>query len=61
MAKGTEARAKVIVDTDPVSTSFEKWGEPGHFDRTLVRGPKTTTWIWNFMLMHTILIVKLMI
>ncbi len=47
MAKGTEARAKVIVDTDPVSTSFEKWGEPGHFDRTLVRGPKTTTWIWN--------------
>ena len=47
MAKGTEARAKVIVDTDPVPTSFEKWGEPGHFDRTLVRGPKTTTWIWN--------------
>ncbi|BDA40126.1 photosystem I core protein PsaA [Candidatus Atelocyanobacterium thalassae] len=47
MAKGTEARAKVIVDIDPVPTSFEKWGEPGHFDRTLVRGPKTTTWIWN--------------
>ena len=47
MAKGTEARAKVIVDTDPVPPSFEKWGAPGHFDRTLVRGPKTTTWIWN--------------
>jgi photosystem I P700 chlorophyll a apoprotein A1 len=21
--------------------------KPGHFDRTLSRGPKTTTWIWN--------------
>ncbi|MBF2058206.1 MAG: photosystem I core protein PsaA [Cyanobacterium sp. T60_A2020_053] len=42
-----EAKAKVIVDRDPVPTSFEKWGKPGHFDRTLARGPKTTTWIWN--------------
>ncbi|WP_373481352.1 photosystem I core protein PsaA [Geminocystis sp.] len=42
-----EAKAKVIVDKDPVPTSFEKWGKPGHFDRTLARGPKTTTWIWN--------------
>ena len=41
-----EAKAK-IVDIDPVPTSFEKWGKPGHFDRTLARGPKTTTWIWN--------------
>ncbi|NEQ78871.1 MAG: photosystem I core protein PsaA [Moorea sp. SIO2I5] len=35
------------VDKNPVPTSFEKWGKPGHFDRTLARGPKTTTWIWN--------------
>ncbi len=42
-----EAKAKVLVDKDPVPTSFEKWGKPGHFDRTLARGPKTTTWIWN--------------
>jgi photosystem I P700 chlorophyll a apoprotein A1 len=42
-----EAKAKVIVDKDPVPASFEKWGKPGHFDRTLARGPKTTTWIWN--------------
>jgi photosystem I P700 chlorophyll a apoprotein A1 len=41
------AKARVIVDKDPVPTSFEKWGKPGHFDRTLARGPKTTTWIWN--------------
>ncbi|MGV2391368.1 MAG UNVERIFIED_CONTAM: hypothetical protein LVR29_34455 [Microcystis novacekii LVE1205-3] len=27
-----EAVAKVIVDKDPVPTSFEKWGQPGHFD-----------------------------
>jgi photosystem I P700 chlorophyll a apoprotein A1 len=42
-----EAKAKVVVDKDPVPTSFEKWGKPGHFDRTLARGPKTTAWIWN--------------
>ncbi|MDZ7956608.1 MAG: photosystem I core protein PsaA [Aulosira sp. DedQUE10] len=42
-----EKKAKVIVDNDPVPTSFERWSQPGHFDRTLVRGPKTTTWIWN--------------
>jgi photosystem I P700 chlorophyll a apoprotein A1 len=42
-----EKKARVIVDNDPVPTSFEKWAQPGHFDRTLARGPKTTTWIWN--------------
>ncbi|MEO1068685.1 MAG: photosystem I core protein PsaA, partial [Cyanobacteria bacterium J06638_6] len=38
---------RVVVDTNPVPTSFDKWAQPGHFDRTLARGPKTTTWIWN--------------
>ncbi|CAN1209400.1 photosystem I core protein PsaA [Tumidithrix helvetica PCC 7403] len=42
-----EAKVKVSVDRDVVATSFEKWGKPGHFDRTLAKGPKTTTWIWN--------------
>ena len=42
-----EKKARVIVDNDPVPTSFERWGQPGHFDRTLAKGPKTTTWIWN--------------
>jgi len=41
------AKARVVVDKNPVPTSFEKWSQPGHFDRTLARGPKTTTWIWN--------------
>ena len=40
-------KVRVVVDKDPVETSFEKWAKPGHFDRTLARGPKTTTWIWN--------------
>jgi photosystem I P700 chlorophyll a apoprotein A1 len=40
-------RAKVAVDKNPVPTSFDKWAQPGHFDRTLAKGPKTTTWIWN--------------
>jgi photosystem I P700 chlorophyll a apoprotein A1 len=42
-----DAKVKVEFDENPVPTSFEKWGKPGHFDRTLARGPKTTTWIWN--------------
>jgi photosystem I P700 chlorophyll a apoprotein A1 len=42
-----EAKVKVSVDRDVVPTSFDTWGQPGHFDRTLKKGPKTTTWIWN--------------
>jgi photosystem I P700 chlorophyll a apoprotein A1 len=43
----SEAKVKVSVDRDVVPTSTEKWGQPGHFDRALKKGPKTTTWIWN--------------
>jgi photosystem I P700 chlorophyll a apoprotein A1 len=42
-----EKKARVVVDKDPIPTSFELWAKPGHFDRTLAKGPKTTTWIWN--------------
>jgi photosystem I P700 chlorophyll a apoprotein A1 len=42
-----ETKVRVTVDNDPVPTSFEKWGQPGHFSRALAKGPKTTTWIWN--------------
>ena len=38
---------KIVVDRDPVPTSFEKWGKPGHFSRTLAKGPATTTWVWD--------------
>ena len=40
-------QVKVTVDRNPVATSFEKWAKPGHFSRTLAKGPNTTTWIWN--------------
>lgn len=43
--KGT--KAQVLVDLNAVETSFEKWAKPGHFSRSLAKGPKTTTWIWN--------------
>jgi len=47
-SKEQEAKkVSITVDRDPVSTSFEKWAQPGHFSRTLAKGPKTTTWIWN--------------
>nr|ARW60231.1 photosystem I P700 apoprotein A1 [Laurencieae sp.] len=41
------SKVKVSVDKNPVTTSFEKWAKPGHFSRTLAKGPNTTTWIWN--------------
>lgn len=44
---GGEQKARIVVDKDPVPTTFELWAKPGHFERTLARGPKTTTWIWN--------------
>ena len=40
-------KSQVLVDLDVVETSFEKWAKPGHFSKTLAKGPKTTTWIWN--------------
>jgi photosystem I P700 chlorophyll a apoprotein A1 len=43
----TAKKIEVVVDKDPVSTSFEKWAKPGHFSGSLLKGPKTTTWIWN--------------
>jgi len=47
-SKEQEAKkVSITVDRDPVATSFEKWAQPGHFSRTLAKGPKTTTWIWN--------------
>ena len=38
---------KFLLKKDAVETSFAKWAQPGHFSRTLAKGPKTTTWIWN--------------
>ena len=32
-------KVKVVVDRDTVKTSFEKWAKPGHFSRTLAKGP----------------------
>ena len=40
-------KVKVVIDRDPIATNFEKWAKPGHFSRTLAKGPITTTWIWN--------------
>ncbi|WP_287129674.1 photosystem I core protein PsaA [Candidatus Cyanaurora vandensis] len=45
--QGEEQRTKVTVDENPVPTSVEKWSKPGWFERSLARGPKTTTWIWD--------------
>ena len=38
-------KVKIVVDRNPTETSFERWSKPGHFSRTLAKGPATTTWI----------------
>ena len=45
--RSPEPEVKIVVERDPIKTSFEKWAKPGHFSRTLAKGPNTTTWIWN--------------
>jgi photosystem I P700 chlorophyll a apoprotein A1 len=37
----------VLVEKDPVETSFELWTRPGFFYKKLAKGPRTTSWIWN--------------
>ena len=46
---------KIVVDRDPVPTSFEKWGKPGHFSRTLAKVLQQQHGYGISMLMHTIL------
>ncbi|KAL3024680.1 hypothetical protein AAZX31_04G138600, partial [Glycine max] len=41
------AEVKILVDRDPIKTSFEEWEKPGHFSRTIAKGPDTTTSVWN--------------
>ncbi|WVZ26711.1 hypothetical protein V8G54_000234 (mitochondrion) [Vigna mungo] len=45
--RSPEPEVKILVDRDPIKTSFEEWAKPGHFSRTIAKGPDTTTWIWN--------------
>jgi photosystem I P700 chlorophyll a apoprotein A1 len=45
--RSPEPEVKILVDRDPIKTSFEQWARPGHFSRTIAKGPDTTTWIWN--------------
>ena len=40
-------KSKVSVDRDTVPINFDVLGQPGHFDRALKKGPRTTTWVWN--------------
>merc|ERR1711991_1285315 len=43
--RGNSAKSQVEKVDNPAT--FELFGKPGHFDRALAKGPKTTTWVWN--------------
>ncbi|KAL0903036.1 hypothetical protein M5K25_028274 [Dendrobium thyrsiflorum] len=45
--RSPEPEVKIVVERNPIKTSFEEWARPGHFSRTIAKGPDTTTWIWN--------------
>ena len=34
---------EILIDRDPVKTSFEVWARPSHFSRTIAKGLDTTT------------------
>ena len=38
---------KLIDRKKLVQTSFTRFTKPGHFHPKLLKGPKTTTWLWN--------------
>ena len=60
----TDRRAKnvqVFVEKDAVETSFAKWAQPGHFSRTLAKGPKQQLGFGTYMQMLMTLIVKLVL
>src|SRR3569833_525932 len=40
-------RVQIAVDRNPVETSFQRWAKPGHFSRSLAKGPNTTLWYWK--------------
>ena len=45
---GPETKGRTAeVDVNPVPASLEVAGKPGHFSKSLSKGPQTTTWIWN--------------
>ena len=59
-SKEQEAKkVSITVDRDPVATSFEKWAQPGHFSRTLAKGPKQLLGFGTYMQMLTTLTVIL--
>ncbi|XP_057740257.1 uncharacterized protein LOC130957418 [Arachis stenosperma] len=58
--RSPEPEVKILVDRDPIKTSFEKWAKPGHFSRTIAKGPILYL-DWNYMLMLMISIAILVI
>ena len=59
-SKELEAKkVKVVVDKNPVATSFEKWAQPGHFSRTLAKDQKQLLGFGTYTQMLTILIARL--
>ncbi|TYG54016.1 hypothetical protein ES288_D09G155400v1 [Gossypium darwinii] len=37
----------MIIRLSKLEVKILEWARPGHFSRTIAKGPDTTTWIWN--------------
>jgi hypothetical protein len=33
--RSPELEVKILIDRDPIKTSFEEWARPGHFSKTI--------------------------
>ncbi|OWM91273.1 hypothetical protein CDL15_Pgr000217 [Punica granatum] len=47
--RSPEPEVKILVDRDPIKTSFEEWAKPGHFSRTIAKGPDKNQRLFVFL------------
>ncbi|KAK9132795.1 hypothetical protein Scep_012323 [Stephania cephalantha] len=54
--RSPKTEVKILVDRDPIKTSFDEWAKPGHFSRTMLRVQKLPLGSRIYMSMLMILI-----
>lgn len=50
--RSPEPEVKILVDRDPIKTSFEEWARPGHFSRTIAKGSLFYSFVFSFKLLE---------
>ena len=59
--RSPKPKVKILVNRDPIKTSFKEWAKPGHFSRTMAKDQILLLGSRTYMLTLMILIAILMI